>query len=129
MPSNAITQLNEKLALLEAALEQEKQISKAACTLADRYRAERDGARAATEATKSKALDGALFGNDVQSAIREALGATTIQKSAPVPEPTLATHLDRTTDIVKARLERQPARKSHDAVFLETAAAKATAKR
>ena len=57
------------------ALEQEQHIAKAACLLADRYRAERDGARAATEATKSKVADAALFDTDVQSAIRKALYA------------------------------------------------------
>ena len=132
MPNATITQLNEKLARLEAALEraekslaQETAISKSACTLADRYRAERDGARAATEATKSKALDGALFGNDVQSAIREALGATAIQKNAPAPEPILATNLDRTSTVMKHALDTRTAPKSKDAIFLETAAAKA----
>jgi hypothetical protein len=52
---------------------------KAACLLADRYRAERDGARAATEATKSKLVDAVTDRGTVREAIQTALrnpGAT-----------------------------------------------------
>jgi hypothetical protein len=48
---------------------------KAACGLADRYRAERDGARAATEATKSKLVDAVGERGSVRDAIRMALGS------------------------------------------------------
>jgi hypothetical protein len=59
--------------------DQLEEMFKAACSLADRYRKERDGARAATEATKSKLVDAVTDRGTVREAIQTSLrspGAT-----------------------------------------------------
>ena len=94
------------------ALEQERHIAKAACLLADRYRAERDGARAATEATKSKALDAALFGNDVRSAIAKALSGepNTVGDAIDRDSPEAAARLAKTVPLMFQRPADQVAK-------------------
>ena len=102
--ADTIQQLQQNLARLEAVLEaqfgtrdpaQAGAMFKASCALADRYAKERDGARAATEALKSKALDAGLRDADVRSAILKALAAPTY------------TGGDVTDVLIKARLESE----------------------
>jgi hypothetical protein len=63
---------------LEELLARERAIAKAACVLADRYKSERDGARAETIAVKSKVADAGHEPASVRYAIQQSLEHPTI---------------------------------------------------